>query len=181
MDELMHAVARNVRALRSARGMSAGALAQASGVGKATLSRIEAGHANPTVETLYALADALGVSFGALAAVPPSRVQVIRAAEIPAIGGNVEVRVVDRLYGAPLVEVLDLVFPAGKLRESGAHPSGVVEHVVLTDGRLRAGPVDDVVELDAGDVLRFGADVPHLYAALDGVPAKAVVLMTYPV
>ena len=44
----------------------------------------------------------------------------------------------------------------------------MIEHVLLTEGRLRAGPADAPVELDAGDVLRFPGDVPHSYEALDG-------------
>ena len=34
--------------------------------------------------------------------------------------------------------------------------------------------------MDTGDVLRFAADVPHEYAALDGQPAGAMLLMAYP-
>jgi transcriptional regulator with XRE-family HTH domain len=179
MQDVIQAVSANVRRLRAARGLSAGALAAASGVGKATLSRIEAGQANPTVETLYALADALGVSFGALTSEGTPGVHLIRAAEAPRVGGTVQVRVVDRLYGAPLVEVLDVVFPAGRVRQADPHQPGVTEQLVLVRGRLRAGPTDQPVELDPGDVLRFPGDVPHVYAALDRADAQAIVLMTY--
>ena len=54
----------------------------------------------------------------------------------------------------------------------------MIEHVLLTEGRLRAGPTDATVDLDAGDVLRFPGDVPHSYEALDGA-ARAIVLMAY--
>jgi transcriptional regulator with XRE-family HTH domain len=180
MRDVMQAVAANVRRLRAARGLSAGALAAAGGVGKATLSRIEAGRANPTVETLYALADALGVSFGTLTSTGAPLVQVIRAADTPRVGGAVQVRVVDRLYGAPLVEVLDAVFPADKVREADPHPPGVTEHLVIVRGRLRAGPANEPIDVEVGDLLRFPGDVPHLYAALGGQDAQAIALMTYP-
>jgi transcriptional regulator with XRE-family HTH domain len=179
MQDVIEAVAANVRRLRTTRGLSAGALAAASGVGKATLSRIEAGQANPTVETLYALADALGVSFGTLTSAAVPRVQLVRAAEIPRVGGAVQVRAVDRLYGAPLVEVIDVLFPAGKVREADPHPPGVTEHLLLVRGRLRAGPADEPAELEPGDLLRFPGDAPHVYAALDGQDAHAIGWMTY--
>jgi transcriptional regulator with XRE-family HTH domain len=174
------AVAANVRALRAARGLSLGELASASGTGKATLSRIEAGQGNPTVETLFALADALGVPLGALTADRAAAVQHVRAADLPRVGGAVEARVLTQVSGGALVEALQITFPAGEVRSSQAHPPGVVEHLVLTGGRLRAGPAGATVELDTGDVLRFAADVPHEYAALDGEPAGAMLLMAYP-
>jgi quercetin dioxygenase-like cupin family protein len=96
------------------------------------------------------------------------------------VGGAVQARVLTQVSGSALVEALEISFPAGELRASQAHPAGVVEHLILTSGRLRAGPSGATVELDAGDVLRFAADVAHEYAALDGEPAGALVLMAYP-
>jgi transcriptional regulator with XRE-family HTH domain len=180
MQEVIRAVAANVRALRAARGMSLGDLAAASGTGKATLSRIEAEQANPTVETLYALADALGVPFGALAADTAPAARHVRARDVPHVGGSVEARVLTQIAGGALVEALDITFPVGHVRSSGPHPPGVSEHVLLTRGRLRAGPLDAPTELDVGDVLRFAGDVPHSYAAIGDVAAQAVVLMAYP-
>jgi transcriptional regulator with XRE-family HTH domain len=181
MKEVIRAVAANVRALRVARGMSLGDLASASGAGKATLSRIEAEQGNPTVETLYALADALGVPFGALtaeAAAPDAR--HVRAGDVPHVGGSIEARVLTQIAGGALVEALEVTFPVGQVRSASPHPDGVTEHLLLTDGRLRAGPVDALAELEPGDVLRFAGDVPHQYAALGDQPARAIVLMAYP-
>ena len=180
MDDVRRAVAANVRTIRTARGLTLGALAEASGTGKATLSRIEAAQANPTVETLFALADALGVSFGALVAEPPQRVQHLRAADLPTVGGSVEARLLTQITGAPLIEAMDIHFSVGQRRDSGPHPHGVTEHLLLISGRVRVGPDDALVDLEEGDVLRFAADVPHSYATLGRRPARAVLLMTYP-
>jgi transcriptional regulator with XRE-family HTH domain len=179
MDQVIRAVAENVRALRLARGMSLNELASVSGTGKATLSRIEAAEANPTVETLYALADALGVPFGSLTATTGPRVEHIRAADLATVTGALHARVLTQAAGAKLVEALDVFFPAGQTRHSNPHPKGVVEHILLTEGRLRAGPDDALTDIDAGDVLRFPGDVPHSYAALDDRPARAIALMAY--
>lgn len=177
---MIQTVAANVRSLRLARGLSLGGLSASSGVGKATLVRIEAGQANPTVETLFALANALGVSFGALTNAAGPRARVVRATEGERIPGTVEARVIERIFGAHLAEILDVVFPAGQQRLADPHTPGVVEYLLLTKGRLRAGPVDELVELRVGDMLRFPADVPHSYAAIGKADAKAMVVMTYP-
>lgn len=63
--ELNEQVGRRLRELREERGLSLSALARRSGTGKATLSELEAGRRNPTLETLYALTTALGVSLSA--------------------------------------------------------------------------------------------------------------------
>jgi transcriptional regulator with XRE-family HTH domain len=55
-----------IRQLRERKGVSLRELARRAGVGVATLSRIESGEANPRMNTLLQLADALGVFVGHL-------------------------------------------------------------------------------------------------------------------
>jgi transcriptional regulator with XRE-family HTH domain len=55
-----------IRQLRERKGVSLRELARLSGVGAATLSRIESGHANPRLSTLLHLAAVLGVFVGQL-------------------------------------------------------------------------------------------------------------------
>ena len=45
-------------------------------------------------------------------------------------------------------------------------------------GRLRVGPETRPVELEAGDLVTFAADVPHVYEALE--TTHCVLLMAYP-
>ena len=63
------------------------------------------------------------------------------------------------------------------MRHADAHHAGVVEHLVVASGRLRAGPQTEPVELGPGGLLTFGADGPHVYEALE--TARCVLLMTY--
>lgn len=173
-------IAKNVRRLRLAYGINLDALAAASGVGRSTLARLEAGRANPTIETLFAVADALGVSIGVLVAeTAPAGVYVQRAADAARVTGGVEASIVDRLALTGTAEILSIRFPAGRRRKARAHPPGVVEHLLITAGIVEAGPVEHTVVLEAGDFLRFAADVPHLYAARSA-DAFGVVVMTYP-
>jgi transcriptional regulator with XRE-family HTH domain len=68
-----HYPMRKVRQLRERKGVSLRELARRSGVGVATLSRIESGEANPRMSTLLQLADALGVFVGQLFEKPSGR------------------------------------------------------------------------------------------------------------
>src|ERR687886_1714377 len=73
-------LAANLRRLRIARHLSLSELARATQISKATLSGVESGRSNPTVETLAALAAALRVTLGELLEEPPAgEVRVTRA------------------------------------------------------------------------------------------------------
>lgn len=69
-----------VRSLREERGISLSALARLAGVGKATLSGLENGTRNPTLETLYAVTAQLGVPLTAVLAEPATTPTVHGAA-----------------------------------------------------------------------------------------------------
>ena len=175
-------LAENVRRLRTERRLSLDALAAASGVGRATIARLEAGRANPTVETLYEVANALGVPLGALLtsdADTTAGVEVIRAGKAARIKGTLEAELLGRLYGFGFLELMLIHFPSGRRRRAAAHPPGVVEHLLVISGSIEAGPVGATVRLDSGDYIRFSGDVPHAYVALGG-DAQAVAVMGYP-
>jgi transcriptional regulator with XRE-family HTH domain len=172
-------IAANLRALRAARKMSVVTLAARSGMARATLTKLEAGDGNPTIDTLYALADALGVALGDVIGEPGSApVEVVRAGEGTQVRGAVSARLLDRIHGHRLAEMYDISFNT-KARKAAPHPRGVVESLILTEGRVLVGPADAPVELSAGDFIRFPGDVPHIYQALDG-PAHGVLVMSHP-
>jgi transcriptional regulator with XRE-family HTH domain len=60
-SRIRRVLARNLRRLREAKGLSQGALAADAGIYQELLSRIENGAANPELDTLGKIADALGV------------------------------------------------------------------------------------------------------------------------
>lgn len=65
-DIARETLARNLRMLRAARGLSQGKLAQQTGSSQAQVSAIESGKGNPTVTSLQRIADVLGVEMSAL-------------------------------------------------------------------------------------------------------------------
>jgi transcriptional regulator with XRE-family HTH domain len=170
-------IAASLRILRQRQGLSVAQLAERSGVARATLTKLEAGQGNPTIDTLYALADTLGAALGDLIDEPSARVEVIRAGEGIRVRGAVTARLLDRIHGRTLAELYEVTL-ATRARRAGPHPAGVVESLILTAGRLRVGPAEHPVELSAGDFVRFPGDVPHLYQAI-GAPARGILLMSH--
>lgn len=99
--EPVKVVGANLRATRAHRGLSLSEVARRAELGKGTLSELEAGQRNPTLETLYALATVLDVPLGQLltteADAPVETGLVVRrAGEAELAGQAVDVQLVDR-------------------------------------------------------------------------------------
>jgi hypothetical protein len=54
----------------------------------------------------------------------------------------------------------------GTARLSQPHMADTVEHLLVSAGRVAAGPADSPVELGPGDYTRYPGDVPHVFRAL---------------
>ena len=182
VDGFVRAVAANVRALRLQAGLTLADLAAAAGLGKSTLAQLESGRANPSVETLWAIAAALEVPFARIVEEERPSLRVVRARDVPAMRSEETPGWAGRLLSAShrrgTFDLYALDLEAGAVRHADAHHAGVVEHLIVVVGRLRAGPQSGPVELAAGDLVTFAADVPHVYEAIE--TAHAVLLMAYP-
>jgi len=173
-------LAANVRRLRVARHLSMSELARVTATSKATLSAIENGRGNPTVDTLAALAEALGASLGDLLEHPQlGEVRVVRASQRSArSSGGVECRELnaDRdIHGS--LDVYELELPARHVHDLGAGKVGSRRSVLVLQGKLIAGPVERISELGAGDYMSFPADTPQLLEA--GRTAVRVLVSDY--
>jgi transcriptional regulator with XRE-family HTH domain len=175
-------IAAAVRRERERAGLTLTELARRAGVAKSTLSQLEAGTGNPSVETLWALGVALGVPFSQLVTAPAPPVQVIRAGEGPRIRSDL-VDFIGTLLAAgsrhTRRDIYLIELGAGAARHASPHTPGSVEHLIVAAGRIRTGPAGALVELGPGDYVAFAGDVPHRYEALEA-GTWAVLVMEHP-
>ncbi len=171
-------LAANLRRLRIARHLSLSELARAMGTSKATLSGVENGRSNPTVDTLASLAGALRVSIAELLEeLPVGEVRVVRAARAPAERrSGVDRRELDAFAAAGPLELAELALEPHQVQEPEPRPAGSRAHVYVLQGKLIAGPSERITELAPGDYASFPADVPHLYETRRN-PARVLVLI----
>lgn len=177
-DGVHSVLAANLRRLRIARHLSLSELARATGASKATLSGIENARANPTVDTLTALAGALHVSLAELLEEPPlGELRIVRAAHIPAERiDDFHHRVLDAISCAGDMELSELTLDAQRVFEATQGESGSRAHIYVLQGKLVAGPVGRGSELATGDYASFPADVP--YACQAGRHVARALLLT---
>ncbi|MFK0109174.1 helix-turn-helix domain-containing protein [Streptomyces sp. NPDC091217] len=174
----MEWIAGSLKRERARAGFSLSELAKRAGIAKSTLSQLEAGSGNPSVETLWSLGVALGVPFSALVEPPVSAVQVIRAGQGPTVASERADFAATLLSACPpgtRRDIYHLRMEPGVARESEPHIPGTVEHLVVCGGQVKAGPRGETVELNPGDYLTYRGDVPHSYEAL--VPGTTFVLV----
>ena len=180
-DHAQAVLASNLRRLRVARHLSLSELARATGISKATLSGIERGRGNPTVDTVARLAGALGSSLGELLDVAPvGEIRIVRSSQVvPAQGDSVPQRLLDGTPAGGGPTVAELMLDARSAYEVAARASGTRAQLYVLEGKLIAGPVERYTELATGDYASFPADVPLLYEATHR-PARALLVTQVP-
>jgi len=175
----LEAIARALRQERERAGLTLTELARRAGVAKSTLSQLESGSGNPSVETLWALGVALDVPLSRLVEPPAPVVQVIRAGQGPTVYSERSAYLATLLSSSPPGVRRDLYLISaepGEPRLSAPHMPGVVEHVVLSSGRAEIGPDTEPVELAPGDYIAYPGDAPHVFRALE--PGTVAVLIS---
>ncbi len=172
-------IAAAIRSERERAGLTLSELARSAGLAKSTLSQLESGSGNPSLETLWALSVALDVPFSRLVdGQPRPRVTVLRR------GAGVAVASERADYVATLLapcassarrEIYLVRVEPGPPRESDPHSPGTIEHAVVGSGRVLIGPAGQPVELGPGDYIAYPGDVPHVCDALE--PGTTVVMV----
>ena len=157
-----------VRDLRKDRGLTLDELAEASGVSRAMISKLERGEKNPTLVIAARLAEGLGVSLSRLAGVEERReVVVVPREKRPVLRDpetGFERQSLSPTFAGRGVEFLRNVVPEGSTSgDFPPHRKGVEEHLVVERGQLEATLGEETYLLREGDALFFEADVPHRF------------------
>ena len=173
------AVGAQIRRRREQRGMTGSELSRRAGLSKATLSGLEAGKGNPTIETLDAIAVALRIPLTDLLARDTDSEPVFLAGtEV----GEDEVgrELLRRISSGNSLEIWRLRMPPHTELDGVPHATGTVEHLLVASGQLEAGPTDRPRMLGVGDLLAFAGDAPHTYRT-DAEPADVTVVIASPI
>lgn len=163
LNDLDAAIGQRLQALRQARGLSLAGLAEASGVSKAMISRVERAQSSATAALLGRLASGLGTTLSELLvgpAPPPSRLRRRDSQPTwrdPGLGyRRRQVAPADTGTGVELVEVelprrTTVSYPRWQGRP-------YAERLWLLDGRLQVDWGGEVFELAPGDSLDLSVD-----------------------
>lgn len=167
MDELK-LVGPRLRALRTARGWTLDELSSKIGISPSTLSRLEAGKRQATLELLLPITRALGTSIEELVRTTPPDPRVRRS-----------VIRRDGLLIVPLspehspIKTYKITYPASTQVPALRTHDGY-EWLYVISGRLRLRLGDQDLTLEPGEAAEFDTSIPHAMTASATKPAQVI-------
>lgn len=164
-----------LRATRIAQGLTIGQLAEATGLSKGFLSRLERDETSPSVATLRAVCQVLSLPIGSLFETPDH--QVVHLVDAPRInfGGSL---VVERLLtprSEAGVQLLRSVLESGASGGDDFYTIACeVEALHVLSGAVTMRFPDREVELGEGDTLTFAGRHPHTWVNRSGATSEVL-------
>lgn len=160
-------VGRNVRRMRTQRGLSLERLAQSSGVSRAMLGQLELGKTTPSIHVVWKIAHALGVTLTELVdGIVEARPTVIRASAAKLLtsnGGETTTRALSPVRTEGAAALFEVRLAARSREKVDPHSPGTRENLVVVQGQLGMWISGECHCLTAGDAIEFPADVAHEY------------------
>jgi transcriptional regulator with XRE-family HTH domain len=193
------AMGQRLAAHRARKGVKVSALAREIGVSPSLISQIERGQSRPSVSTLFALAEALGVPVdaffrddhetdarplrliaadGADVSTATGARHVVRRGERAAIDIEGGVRW-ERLTPTQLddLEFMELVYAPGAESHPSLYRHPGMEMVLVLSGKLVILVGFERYELEAGDSICFPSSTPHRYLNPTDETTRAVTVI----
>jgi transcriptional regulator with XRE-family HTH domain len=163
-DELGDRIARNVKQLREARGLTQQQIARIAGLPRATWTNLESGAANPTVAVLHRVSAALQVTIGELLSAPRAACEFFPLGSLPErTPGQARVRKL-LPHAISGMEMDRIELPPGGRMPGIPHTPGTREYLTCEAGEIVLAAAGERWHLHAGDVIAFRGDQRHSYA-----------------
>jgi transcriptional regulator with XRE-family HTH domain len=166
LNELAKNLAQNVIALRKQRGLTQAALAGLANLPRSTLTYVESGAGNPSLQNLTRLSVALSVSLEELLSSPRGRYKLIKSQEVASSHrGRANAVEVFELLPDPIPGMhIDRMEFQPRARMGGTpHIQGTKEYMTCLQGEVTVRTAGHVFVVGKGDVLAFPGDQPHSY------------------
>ena len=170
MTQPISVIAKSLVRERQRTGLSLAEIARRAGIAKSTLSQLEAGNGNPSLETLWSLCVALDIPFARLLEPQAQKTQVIRCGEgtkVVAEQAHYQAILLAACPPGARRDIYLLLTQPGADRISQPHPPGSIEHIIVTKGKALVGLTEAPEVLGEGDYICYPADQEHIFKALE--------------
>ncbi len=160
-------IAPRLRQLRKKRDITLDELAQATGISKSTLSRLESGQRKPSLELLLPIVAALSVSLDEIVTSPR-----IDDPRVPQKSTRSDGRILTPLsqhHGEP--QAFKITIPATD-REPTLRTHGGYEWIYVLSGRLRMVLGEHDIIMGAGEAAEFDTKNPHWFGSAGNGPVE---------
>lgn len=175
----------NLKQLRTERGLTLGQLAGLAGISKAMLSDMEKGTGNPTINTIWKIANGLKVPYTRLMEGAEQGATLVRreeALECSQVENDGHYRVSCYFKGGTdrAFELFYVELDPHHANTSAGHLAQAQEYVYILRGKVTVETGGQTYSLEPGDALGFDSTVEHTYRNEQEEPAAWIVLNYYP-
>jgi len=182
MKQPEKAVAENLQGIREDRNLSLDKLAEMTGVSKSMLRQIEIGQSNPTIATIWKIANGLRIPFTALLK-EQQRDVVMGAfkAEPPLTSGVEGYRIFPLIAFDPerAFETYYVEIEPGVLFPAEPHQGNAEEHVFVMRGQIKISLAEKTILVEEEKFISFQADCDHSYHNTGDDLAVAMMIISY--
>lgn len=176
-------IAENLKRLRMERNLSLGQLAELSGVSKVMLSQIEKGDTNPTINTIWKIANGLKIPYTALMEKPEHVASAVKKSEIAMQNDeNGHYRLFCYYPTSPLrnFELFQIELDPGHSHTTFGHSEKSQEYIMVLEGELTLTVNGQTFVLKPNDAVSFTASARHTYLSSGNETLKACLINYYP-
>ncbi|MFN7038334.1 MAG: helix-turn-helix domain-containing protein [Alphaproteobacteria bacterium] len=168
MDNLIIKISETLKSLRRAKGWSLDIASQKTGVSKAMLGQIERAESSPTISTLWKIASGFETSFSSfiednIKYSPTTIHRTNNPTQIHPDDDKIKVTSLFPYDDNLCFEVFIIELLPGCVHLSPSHTGNVVEHVIVTEGKMEVLINNIWHKIKSNEGLRFNADQPHGY------------------
>jgi len=184
-QEIESRIARRLAQLRAEKGWSLEALAERTGISRASLSRLERSELSPTAAMLGRLCTAYGWTLSRLMAdaeiQPVNLVAASTQSEWMDPESGYRRKVVSPPAPGLRAELVEVHMPAGAAVSFDTSPvPGLEHHLWMLEGSLHLEVEGSLFKLHAGDCLRYVLNGPTHFRGLGRRGARYVVALVHP-
>lgn len=178
-------IGKHIQSLRSTQGLTLNVLSERSGVSKAMLSQIEADKVNPTIATVWKIAQGLGVDIQSLLGGEnrPKRIfQVSRYEHITKLDTadeGVHIHVLSPLNMVEDLEMYIITFDAGAALVSEPHFPRTEEYLTVIKGKVHVEAGERSADLKKGDFISYHCDIAHAIRNIGSSEARIHLVVRY--
>lgn len=166
MEHLNQLIAGNLKEIRENKKLSLDKVAALTGVSKSMLGQIERGESNPTITTVWKIANGLKVSFSSLIKEPQSDKKLVRRGEVDTMVEDHGKFVLYPMFPYSEMQPFEVYIAdmdRGAYFEGNTHGEGSYEVLTVSLGEITVRVDDEDITLVAGDGIRFKANKEHSY------------------
>lgn len=176
-------IAINLKSLRTERNLTLGQLSKISGVSKAMLSDIEKGESNPTINTIWKIANGLNVPYTRLMEEIEKDSIIIKRNDISVQTDDHEhYRIYCYFKNTPIrnFEFFYVELDAHSSNATVGHSAKTEEYIYVISGELILQTETEKYILGEGDALVFDSSVRHTYLNEQDTTVTFNVINFYP-